>query len=104
MARARAKQFGKFGATADIDSLLDQAFVAADDGDCSRVQKTLDRAEAAGANVGLHRKQLMQDCTIDRTGIAGVRGVNVGSQMDWINWRTGLVFIGGLWLGHKFFK
>lgn len=94
-------QFGRFGGTADAASLLDQAFTAADDGDCSRVQKTLDRAEAAGANVGLHRKQLMQDCTLDRTGLAG--GIDVGSQGDWFNWRTALIAGVAVWVGSKIF-
>ena len=95
-------QFGN----ADTGALLDQAFVAADDGDCSRVVKILDRAEAAGASVSLHRKQLLQDCKLDRTGLAALPPVGryVGGQRDWFNWRTGLVLVGGLWLGSKFFK
>lgn len=92
-------QFGN----ADVNALLDQAFTAADDGDCSRVQKTLDRAEAAGAEVGLHRKQLMQDCTLDRTGLAAPLGGPLGEQKDWINWRTALIGLGALWIGSKLF-
>lgn len=95
-------QFGNV----DVDTLLDQAFVAADDGDCSRVAKTLDRAEAAGGNVGLHRKQLLQDCKLDRGGIpmSGVRDDvkrAVGGQAEWFNWRTAVVAVAGIWLGTK---
>lgn len=97
-------QFGRVGfGNVDVDALIDQAFVAADDGDCSRVAKTLDRAEAAGGNVGLHRKQLMQDCTLDRAGLAFAPSDALGKQSDWINWRTALIGVGALWLGSKVF-
>ena len=96
--RARV-QFGG----ADTGLILDEAFRAADDGDCSRTSKALDRAEAAGANVGLHRKQLMQDCTLDRTGLASPLGGPLGEQKDWLNWRTALIGVGALWLGSKIF-
>ena len=92
-------QFGN----ADTGALLDEAFRRADDGNCPAVQKALDRAEAAGANVGLHRKQLMQDCTLDRTGLAFAPSKALGEQKDWINWRTALIGIGALWVGSKIF-
>lgn len=94
-------QFGNV----DTDALLDQAFVAADDGDCSRVAKTLDRVEAAGRNVSLHRKQLLQDCKLDFGGSVPVAGIreSVGGESDWINWRTGLVALAALWVGSKIF-
>lgn len=95
-------QFGRvrgFGAV-NVDEFLDRAFVAADDGRCAEVSEMLDEAEAAGGRVGLHRKQLMQDCKLDRSGIAGV---GVGQQSDWLNWRTALLGVGALWLGAKIF-
>lgn len=61
------------GGSPETDEAIRQAFVAAEDGDCKRVDKYLDKAEEAGARVSLHRRQLLQDCKVERGGLSGLR-------------------------------
>lgn len=64
VAQEELEGFGEL--SEEAEEALRQAFTAADDGDCGRVKRSLDRAQRAGADVTTHRRQLMADCRLGR--------------------------------------
>ncbi len=64
VAQEELEGFGEI--SEEAEEALRQAFTAADDGDCGRVKRSLDRAQRAGVDVSVHRRQLMVDCKLGR--------------------------------------
>lgn len=63
---------GKKKGLGDTGSEIDAAFRASEDGDCARVKKHLDAAEADGENVDKLRGQLLKDCGVERSRWLGM--------------------------------